>query len=57
MDSALIPDGHAEGHLYWSYLLLEKHHHQFTSYHNNFIWYMLNSCLIFFLYFSLSFLY
>lgn len=48
MDSALIPNCNAEGQLYWSSLLLEKDYPQFTSCHNNVIWYMLNGWLIFF---------
>lgn len=48
MESTLIPNCNAEGQLYWSYIWLEKHYHWFTSCHNNVIWYVLNSCLIFF---------
>lgn len=55
MNISLIPNYNAESQLHWSYLLLEKHYHQFTNCHNNVTCYVLNSCLIFFIFF-LSFL-
>lgn len=48
MAGALIRSCNAEGRLYWADLLLEKHYHQFTGYHNHVIWYTLKGCLIFF---------